>query len=183
MYAEWESSAKPFRNDFMMCSVRCLWAWIRRRKLNRWYSKWSSVLWCQQTNTRKKKNKKKKDTLTWGGYDTHRPRELEGDQYLAGLVDFVRVILGALKRKHISTENLRRSSPERAGAGGDHLHLVLLQADLEVSVALVSGAAQVRGAPGAVAALPVRQLAVHILHGDQLQLEIAGWLGHLETTF
>ena len=107
-------------------------------------------------------------------HHTHRPRELEGDQDLAGVVDFVRVILRALERKHISTENSRRSSSKRAGAGGGDLHLVLLQADFEVRVALVSGAAQVLGAPGAVAALPVRQLAVHVLHGDQLQLEIAG---------
>lgn len=103
-----------------------------------------------------------------------RPRKLEGDQNLASIVDLIRVILGALKRKHISTENLRRSSSERAGAAGGDLHLVLLQAHFEVSVALVSSAAQVLGAPRAVAALPVRQLAVYILHGDQLQLEIAG---------
>lgn len=112
--------------------------------------------------------------LTGARNHTHRPGELKGDQYLASVVDFVRVILGALKRKHISTENLRRSSSERAGAAGGDLHLVLLQADFEVGVALVAGAAQVLGAPGAVAALPVRQLAVYILHGDQLQLEIAG---------
>lgn len=105
---------------------------------------------------------------------THRPGELERDQYLARFVDFIRVVLRALKRKHISTENLCRSFSERAGAGGDDLHLVLLQADFEVSVALVSRAAQVLGVPGAVAALSVRQLAVYILHGDQLQLEIAG---------
>lgn len=54
------------------------------------------------------------------------------------------------------------------------LYLVLLQADFKVSVALVAGAAQVLGVPGAVAALPVRQLTVYILHGHQLQLEIAG---------
>lgn len=107
-------------------------------------------------------------------YATHRPGELEGDQDLASFVDFVRVVLRALKRKHISTENLRRSTSERAGAGGGDLHLVLLQAHFEVSVALVPSAAQVLGVPGAVAALAVRQLAVYILHRDQLQLEIAG---------
>ena len=112
---------------------------------------------------------------------THRPRELEGDQNPAGLVASIRVALPALKRKHISTENLRRSRSEGAGAAGGDLRLVLLQAHSEVRVALVAGAAQVLGAPGAVAALPVRQLPVHVLHGDQLQLEIAGGLGHLET--
>lgn len=105
---------------------------------------------------------------------THRPRELKGDQYLASLVDFIRIVLGALQRKGIPTENLRRSRAVDAGAGVDDLRLVLLQADLKVSVALVAGAAQVLGVPGAVAALPVRQLAVYIFHGDQLQLEIAG---------
>lgn len=105
---------------------------------------------------------------------THRPRELERDQNPAGIVDFIRAVLRTLKIKGISTENLRRSSSKGAGAGGGDLHLVLLQAHRKVSVALVSGAAPVRGAPGAVAALPVRQLAVYILHGDQLQLEIAG---------
>lgn len=105
---------------------------------------------------------------------THRPGELEGDQYLASLVDFIRIVLGALQRKGIPTENLGRSRAEDAGAGVGDLHLVLLQADLKVSVALVAGAAQVLGVPGAVAALPVRQLAVYIFHRDHLQLEIAG---------
>lgn len=114
--------------------------------------------------------------------DTHRPRELKRDPDPAGLVDFIGVVLDALKRKHISTENLRWSGSKRAGAAGGDLHLVLFQAHFEVGVALVSSAAQVLGAPGAVAALPVRQLAVYIFHRDQLQLEIAGWLGHLETT-
>lgn len=120
-------------------------------------------------------------TLSWtgAGRDTHRPGELEGDHYLARLVRSAGAALGAVKRKRISTENLRRSTAERAGAGGDHLRLVLLEAHFEVSVALVSSAAQILGVPGAVAALPVRQLAVLVLHGDQLQLEIAGWLGHL----
>ncbi len=104
------------------------------------------------------------ETLNGARNRTHRPGELEGDQYLASIVDFIRVILCAPERKHISTENLRRSRSERACAGGGDLHLVLLQADLEVSVALVSSAAQVLGAPGAIAALPVRQLTVYILH-------------------
>lgn len=112
---------------------------------------------------------------------THRPRELKGDQYLGSLVDFIRIVLGALQRKGIPTENSRRSRAEDAGAGVGDLHLVLLQADFKVRVALVAGAAQVRGVPGAVAALPVRQLAVDIFHGDQLQLEIAGRAGHLQT--
>lgn len=107
-----------------------------------------------------------------------RPRELERDQDLPPIVDLVGVVLGAPERKRISTENLRRSSSEGALSGGGD-RLVLLQAHSQVSVALVSSAAAVRGAPGAVAALPVRQLAVYILHGDQLQLEIAGRLGHL----
>lgn len=105
---------------------------------------------------------------------THRPRKLEWDQNLASLVEFIGVVLCAFKRNHISTENLCRSSSKPAGAGGGDLHLVLLQAHFKVSVALVSGAAQVLGAPGSVAALPYRQLAVYILHRDQLQLEIAG---------
>ena len=66
-----------------------------------------------------------------------------------------------------------RSSSECAGAAGGDLHLVLLQADFEVSVALVSSAGQVLGAPGAVAALPVRKFTIQILHGDHLQLKIA----------
>lgn len=103
-----------------------------------------------------------------------RPSKLEGDHNPASIVDFIRVIVGALKRKRISTDNLRRFSSERAGASGGHLHLIFLQAHFEVSVALVLSAAQVLGAPGTVAALPVRQFAVYILHGDQLQLEIAG---------
>lgn len=107
-------------------------------------------------------------------FATHRPREPKGDRYLAGLVDFIRIVLGALQRKGIPTENLRRSLSKGAGAFVVDLYLVLLQADFQVSVALVAGAAQVLGVPGAVAALPVRQLAVHILHGHQLQLEIAG---------
>lgn len=113
---------------------------------------------------------------------THRPRELEGDRYLSGLVDFIWIVLGALQRKGIPTENSRRSRAVDAVAGVGDLHLVLLQAHVEVSVALVAGAAQVFGVPGAVAALPVRQLAVDIFHGDHLQLEIAGGPGHLETT-
>lgn len=112
--------------------------------------------------------------IKWSRSDTHRPRELERDQDLAGFVDFIRVLLCALKREDISTENLCRSRSERAAAGAADLHLVLLQAQFEVGVALVPRAAQVLGIPGAVAALPVRQLAVHILRGDQLQLEIAG---------
>lgn len=113
---------------------------------------------------------------------THRPRELKGDRYLSGLVDFIWIVLGALQRKGIPTENSRRSRAVDAVAGVGDLHLVLLQAHVEVSVALVAGAAQVLGVPGAVAALPVRQLAVDIFHGDHLQLEIAGGPGHLETT-
>lgn len=105
---------------------------------------------------------------------THRPRKLEADHNLATIVDFILVVLCAPKMKHISTENLRRSSSVRALAAGGDIRLVLLQAHFEVRVALVSCAAQVLGAPGAVAALAVRQLAVYILHGDQLQLEIAG---------
>lgn len=107
---------------------------------------------------------------TGAGRDTHRPGELEGDHDLARLVRSA----GAVQRKRISTENLRRSTAERAGAGGGHLRLVLLEAHFEVSVALLTSAAQVLGVPGAVAALAVRQLAVLVLHGDQLQLEIAG---------
>lgn len=99
---------------------------------------------------------------------THRPRELEGDQNLASFVEFIGVILKAFKRNHISTENLGRSSSKPAGAVGVDLHLVLLQTHFEVSVALVSGAALVLGALGSVATLPYRQLAVYILHGDQL---------------
>jgi len=106
--------------------------------------------------------------------ETHRPCKLERDHNLASIVDFIGVVLCAPNRKRISTENLRRSRSERAGAAGVDHHLELFQADLEVSVALVSSAAQARGAPGAVAALPVRQLAVYIRHADQLQLEIAG---------
>lgn len=115
-----------------------------------------------------------KKGLTGAREITHRPSKLEGDHNPASIVDFIRVIVGALKRKRISTDNLRRFSSERAGASGGHLHLIFLQAHFEVSVALVLSAAQVLGAPGTVAALPVRQLAVYILHGDQLQLEIAG---------
>lgn len=124
-----------------------------------------------------------KKGLTGAREITHRPSKLEGDHNPASIVDFIRVIVGALKRKRISTDNLRRFSSERAGASGGHLHLIFLQAHFEVSVALVLSAAQVLGAPGTVAALPVRQLAVYILHGDQLQLEIAGWLGHLQPTY
>lgn len=99
---------------------------------------------------------------------THRPRELEGDGNPAGLVQLVGIVLGALQRKGIPTENVRRSLSKGAGASVVHLRLVLLQTDFKVGVARVAGAAQVRGVPGAVAALPVRQLAVYILHGDHL---------------
>lgn len=105
---------------------------------------------------------------------TYQPGKLEGDHNLAGLIDLIGVILGGLQRKHISTKNLRRSGSKRAGPGGGDLLLVLLQAHSQVSIALVQAAAQVLGTPGAIAALPVRQLAVHILHRDQLQLKIAG---------
>lgn len=162
-----------------MCSPRHVCTYIK--KMNTKLAKFKrSLVLCSLQRRRCQENTLV--DLTGARNQTHRPGELEGDQNLASLVDFIRVTR-APKRKHISTENLRRSSSERAGAGGGDLHLVLLQADLEVSVALVSSAAQVLGAPGAVAALPVRQLAVYILHGDQLQLEIAGRLGHLETTF
>lgn len=114
----------------------------------------------------------------WGG-GTHRPGELEGNQDLARLV--ASRTPGAPKRKDISTEHWGRSGPEGAGPAGGRLHLVLLQAHSEVGVALVARAAQVLGAPGPVAALPVRQLAVDVLHGLELQLEGAGGLGHLRT--
>lgn len=109
---------------------------------------------------------------------THRPGELEGDHDLASFIK----LIARLKRKHISTENFRRSRPEDAGSSGGHLHLVLLQAHFEVSVALASAAAMVPRAPGAAAAFPVCPLPVRVLQGHQLQLEGAGGLGHLDTT-
>lgn len=101
------------------------------------------------------------------------PCKLEGDHDLASLLADP-VVLCDLERKYIPAENRRRSGSERASPRGGDLHLVLLQAHSQVSVTLVPGAAQVLGAPGAVAALPACQLAVHILYGDQLQLKIAG---------
>lgn len=92
---------------------------------------------------------------------TYRPCELERDDNLASVVDFV---LCALKVQHISTENLRRSGSKGAGPPSGDVQLILLEAHLEVSVTLILHTAQIlMGAPGAVAALPARQLAVHIL--------------------
>ena len=104
---------------------------------------------------------------------THRPGELEGDHDLSSVVEFIRVF-GALERKDISTEYGCRFRSVGALAFRVDLHLILLKASVDVNVALVSTTPPVLGVPCAIAAFPVRQLAIYILYVDQLELKIAG---------
>lgn len=74
-----------------------------------------------------------------------------------------------------------RSGPraEAAGPPSRDAGLILLEAHFEVRVTLVVGALAVPRAPGAAAAVPILQLPVHVLHGQDLQLELAGGPTHL----
>lgn len=86
---------------------------------------------------------------------THRPSELEWDKDSASIVDSIRIVFGASKGDNIPTENVSRSMSVGALAIGRDFGLVLLQADFEVSVALVPAADAILRVPAAVAALSV----------------------------
>lgn len=57
--------------------------------------------------------------------------------------------------------------------------MILLQASFKIRVTLVLGALAIAGVAGPVAAIPILQLAVDVLHRQDLQLELAGGAGHL----
>lgn len=89
---------------------------------------------------------------------THRPSKTER-QYNPGFF-----ALDDLQRKGIPPDDRRRSSAEAAGPRRRNLGLVFLQADFEVSIALIPGASAVRRPPGAGTAQAILQLPFHVLH-------------------
>lgn len=112
---------------------------------------------------------------------TYRPGELEGDDDLPSLAVAVRSrLLASLEVKSISTENLGSFPAVRARSARHDLSLVFLQAHAQVGVALVRAAGALGRALLRVAAVAVEQLPPGVVHRDQLQLEVAGAVAHLE---
>lgn len=86
----------------------------------------------------------------------------------------------ALEVEGVAPEDGRGARAEAAGAPGRDAGLVLLEAHFEVRVALVAGALALRRAPrAAAAAVAVLQLPVGVVHGQDLQLELARGPTHL----
>lgn len=79
----------------------------------------------------------------------------------------------------VAPDDRRGPRAEAAGPPGRNAPLVLLEAHFEVRVTLVAGALAVPWVPGAAAAVPVLQLPIHVLHGQDLQLELTGGPAHL----
>lgn len=105
---------------------------------------------------------------------THRPGETERQN------DTVTFIAAAgLEVEGVAPDDRSGPRAEAAGPLGRDAGLVLLEAHFEVRVTLVAGALAVPRAPGTATAVPVLQLPVHVLHGQDLQLELAGGPAHL----
>lgn len=79
----------------------------------------------------------------------------------------------------VAPDDRRGPRAEAARPPGRDARLVLLEAHFEVRVTLVAGALAVPRVPGAAAAVPVLKLPVHVLHGQDLQLELPGGPAHL----
>lgn len=105
---------------------------------------------------------------------THRPGETERQH---DAVAFVAAT--GLEVEVVAPDDRRGPRAEAAGPPGRNAPLVLLEAHFEVRVTLVAGALAVPWVPGAAAAVPVLQLPIHVLHGQDLQLELTGGPAHL----
>lgn len=91
-------------------------------------------------------------------FRTHRPRKAERQQNPGFAV------LEIYKRKDIPSQHRSGRRPKAARPHRGNLQLVLLQADTKVGVTLAAGAAAVQHRRGSVAAGPVLQLPVFVLH-------------------
>lgn len=105
---------------------------------------------------------------------THRPGETERQH---DAVAFVATT--GLEIEGVAPDDRSGARAEAAGPPGRDAGLVLLEAHFEVRVTLVVGALAVPRVPDAAAAVPVLQLPVHVLHRQDLQLELAGGPAHL----
>lgn len=105
-----------------------------------------------------------------------RPGEAERQHDAVALV----AAATALQAEGVAPEDGRGARTEAAGAPGRDAGLVLLEAHFEVRVALVASALALRRAPrAAAAAVAVLQLPVGVVHGQDLQLELARGPTHL----
>lgn len=84
-----------------------------------------------------------------------------------------------LEVEGVAPDDRRGPRAEAARSPGRDARLVLLEAHFEVRVTLVAGALAVPRVPGAAAAVPVLKLPVHVLHGQDLQLELPRGPAHL----
>lgn len=92
---------------------------------------------------------------------THRPGETERQN---NTVAFIAAT--GLEVEGVTSDDRSGPRAEAAGPPGRDAGLVLLEAYFEVRVTLVAGALAVPRVPGAAAAVPVLQLPVHVLHGQ-----------------
>lgn len=94
--------------------------------------------------------------------------------------DAVAVVAAAgFEVEGVAPDDRRGPRAEAAGAPGRDAGLVLLEAHFEVRVTLVAGALAVPRVAGTSATVPVLQLPVHVLHGQDLQLELTRGAAHL----
>lgn len=89
------------------------------------------------------------------------------------------IAAAGLEVEGVAPDDRSGARAEAAGPLGRDAGLVLLEAHFEVRVALVAGALAVPRGAGAAAAVAVLQLPVHVLHGQDLQLELPGGPAHL----
>lgn len=100
-----------------------------------------------------------------------RPGKTEGQNYPGFVIPH-----RALERKGIPSEDRRSSHSEAAGPRSGDPGLVFLQANFKKRIALVPCALSIRRVPRAITTHAAQQLSVHIVHRQDLQLELSGSL-------